>query len=190
MSPARKNRWSAITASIVMSVAASEKNRIMTTWYPPSSNSTDHQKRNNWARLIQKIYELDLLTCPKCQCRSKIPSLAGMRILAFIENDQLIKKILKHLGLWEVKARPPPRGNPSPSNIHIDYSARPGAKCLPIIGLDYVLYLNLIFWVYRTGDRSGPGILRFQLPRIIATAIRITPLRLMPYDFFKTGYRI
>jgi len=88
-----------------------------------------------------------------------------MRILAFIENDQLIKKILKHLGLWEVKARPPPRGNPSPSNIHIDYSAR-------------------------TGDRSGPGILRFQLPRIISTAIRITPLRLMPYDFFKTGYGI
>jgi hypothetical protein len=77
-------------------------------------DGSSKEHRNNWARLIQKIYELDLLTCPKCQGR--------MRILAFIENDQLIKKILKHLGLWEVKARPPPRGNPSPSNIHIDYS--------------------------------------------------------------------
>ena len=52
-----------------------------------------------------------------------------MRILAFIKDDQVIKKILKHLGLWEVdppevwraKARPPPRVNPSPPNIHIVY---------------------------------------------------------------------
>jgi len=43
-------------------------------------------------------------------------------IIAFIEDDEVIKKILKHLGLWEVKARPPPRVNPSPPNIHIDYS--------------------------------------------------------------------
>jgi len=46
-----------------------------------------------------------------------------MRILAFIEDDQALKKILKHLELWEVKTRPPTRVNPSPSNIHhIDYS--------------------------------------------------------------------
>jgi len=72
------------------------------------------KNRKDWARLIQKIYEVDPLTCPKCQGR--------MRILAFIEDDQVIKKILKHLGLWEVKARPPPRVNPSPPNIHIDCS--------------------------------------------------------------------
>jgi hypothetical protein len=63
-----------------------------------------------------------------------------MRIIAFIANEEVIKKILKHLGLWEVKARPPPRVNPSPPKIHIDYSARPGATRLPIIGLDYVLF--------------------------------------------------
>jgi hypothetical protein len=78
----------------------------------PDGSSKEHKK--NWARLIQKIYEVDPLTCPKCQGR--------MRILAFIEDDEVIKKILKHLGLWEVKARPPPRVNPSPPNIHIDYS--------------------------------------------------------------------
>jgi len=31
-------------------------------------------------------------------------------------------------------------GSPFPPNIHIDYSARPGATRLPIIGLDYVLF--------------------------------------------------
>jgi hypothetical protein len=31
-----------------------------------------------------------------------------MRIIAFIEDDEVIKKILKHLRLWDKKARPPP----------------------------------------------------------------------------------
>jgi hypothetical protein len=35
-----------------------------------------------------------------------------MRIIAFIEDDQLVKKILEHLGLWQVKRKPPPRANP------------------------------------------------------------------------------
>ena len=41
----------------------------------------------------------DPLPCPKCQGRSKIPSLAGMRVIAFIEEKEVIKKILKHLGM-------------------------------------------------------------------------------------------
>ena len=45
-----------------------------------------------------------------------------MKIISFIENEEVIKKILKHLGLWEVKARPPPRANASPPDAHIDYS--------------------------------------------------------------------
>jgi hypothetical protein len=51
--------------------------------------------RQNWARLIQKIYEIDLLICPKCQ--------GLMRIISFIEDDRIIEKILKHLGLWETR---------------------------------------------------------------------------------------
>ena len=43
--------------------------------------------RKNWARLIQKIYEVDPLTCPKCQ--------GQMRIISFIENEEVLKKILK-----------------------------------------------------------------------------------------------
>lgn len=32
-----------------------------------------------------------------------------MRVIAFIENQQVIKKILTHLGLYLVRSRPPPR---------------------------------------------------------------------------------
>jgi hypothetical protein len=45
-----------------------------------------------------------------------------MRIIAFIEDEEVICKILKHLGLWEVKQRPPPRAKAPTRNIHIDYT--------------------------------------------------------------------
>jgi len=32
-----------------------------------------------------------------------------MRIRAFIEDEEVIEKILKHLGLWDLKVRPPPK---------------------------------------------------------------------------------
>ena len=51
--------------------------------------------------MIQKIYEVDPLTCPKCSGK--------MQIISVIEDEEIIKKILKHLGLWEIEARPPPR---------------------------------------------------------------------------------
>jgi hypothetical protein len=41
---------------------------------------------------IKKIYEVDPLTCPKCQ--------GSMKIIAFIEQAEIIEKILKHLRLW------------------------------------------------------------------------------------------
>jgi hypothetical protein len=56
--------------------------------------------RKNWARLIQKIYEVDPLVCPKCQ--------GVMRIISFIEDQHIIRDILTRLGLWLVRSRPPP----------------------------------------------------------------------------------
>jgi len=44
-----------------------------------------------------------------------------MRIIAFIEDEEVIKKILKHLGLWEIKQRPPPKST-GPPEYRIDYS--------------------------------------------------------------------
>lgn len=56
----------------------------------------------SWARLIKKIYEVDPLICPKCG--------GSMRIIAFIEDYKVIKKILDYLGIYEFKRdRPPPR---------------------------------------------------------------------------------
>jgi len=84
--------------------------------------------------LIQKIYEVDPLTCAKCQGK--------MRIIAFIEDEEVIKKILKHLGLWESKQRPPP-GRPSPPNTAstVLYLNSPVPTRLP--ALSYFIHMVL-----------------------------------------------
>jgi hypothetical protein len=61
--------------------------------------------RQNWARLIKKIYEVAPLVCPKCQ--------GAMRVISVIEDPLIIKKILKHLGLWETRNHDPPPENSS-----------------------------------------------------------------------------
>ena len=38
------------------------------------------------------------------------------------EDEEVIEKILKHLGLWEMKARPPPKPSASLVTMHFDYS--------------------------------------------------------------------
>ena len=51
-------------------------------------------------------------------------ALEWMKVISMIEDEDVIKKILKHLGLWEVKPRPPPKaiGPPITVEHHIDYS--------------------------------------------------------------------
>jgi hypothetical protein len=66
----------------------------------------------NWARLIQKVYEVDPLTCPHCQ--------GVMRIISIIEDQEVIDKILSHLSLGQTNQRPPPK--PKSIEIQIDYS--------------------------------------------------------------------
>ena len=59
-------------------------------------------RRQNWARLLRKIYEVDPFTCPRC--------LAPMKVVALIEQPEIIRQILHHLKLWEARERaPPPR---------------------------------------------------------------------------------
>jgi hypothetical protein len=45
-----------------------------------------------------------------------------MKIVSFIEGEEVIEKILRHLGLWDVKARPPPKGKAPPVSIERDDS--------------------------------------------------------------------
>jgi hypothetical protein len=37
-----------------------------------------------------------------------------MRVIAFIEQAEVIRKILEHLGLWGVRRKPVPRANAPP----------------------------------------------------------------------------
>lgn len=61
--------------------------------------------RRNWARLIQKIYEVDPLLCPKCQ--------GEMRINSFIDQAEIIQKILRHLNLRDTRNHDLPPEDPS-----------------------------------------------------------------------------
>jgi ribosomal protein S27E len=64
---------------------------------------TSKESRQNWARLIQKVYEVDPLICPKCK--------GSMKIIAFIEELYLIEKILRHLELWDIHNHDPPKSD-------------------------------------------------------------------------------
>ena len=44
-----------------------------------------------------------------------------MKIITFIEDSEIITKILKQFGLWDVKRKPPPRANSPPTESSINY---------------------------------------------------------------------
>jgi len=56
--------------------------------------------RRSWARLLKKIYEVDPLRCPHCG--------SEMQVIAWIEQAEVIRKILRPLDLWERPQRSPP----------------------------------------------------------------------------------
>lgn len=64
------------------------------------------KKNIPWARLLARVFNIDVETCSKCGGR--------MKIIAAIEDPKVIRKILEHMGL---DAKPPPlqpaRGPPS-----------------------------------------------------------------------------
>ena len=49
-----------------------------------------------------------------------------MSIISFIEDKEVAEKILKHMGLWLVKKKPPPKANapPQTTETYLDYSHR------------------------------------------------------------------
>ena len=70
---------------------------------PAHSGSADEHAhgtpaRMGWARLLKRVFDLDLEHCPQCG--------GEFRIIAAIEEPAVIAKILAHLGL---PARAPPR---------------------------------------------------------------------------------
>jgi len=56
--------------------------------------------RRGWAEMIRRVYEVDPLVCPRCG--------GEMRVVGFITQPAVIKRILDHLRTRERLSRPPP----------------------------------------------------------------------------------
>jgi len=52
-----------------------------------------HVPSKTWRELIKKVWEVDLLTCSLCG--------SEMKIISLIQDPDVIRQILKHLGLWK-----------------------------------------------------------------------------------------
>ena len=67
----------------------------------PIANSTESTVKasSSWAACVKRIYEVDPLECPKCKSQ--------MRIIAFVQEPNAIKAMMKSLGLPEYRAPPP-----------------------------------------------------------------------------------
>ncbi|MHB8896858.1 MAG: transposase [Candidatus Geothermincolia bacterium] len=67
----------------------------------PLCDDAPHAKaaRASWARFIKKVFAADPPVCPDCG--------GAMRIIAFIEDQRVVRAILEHLSLW-VEPRPTP----------------------------------------------------------------------------------
>ena len=49
-----------------------------------------------------------------------------MRVISVIEDPDVMEKILKHLGLWEVKHKPRPVANTPPIDVFPAFDEQPG----------------------------------------------------------------
>jgi hypothetical protein len=66
---------------------------------------TSRTQRISWARLLKRVFGIDVLACSKCQ--------GNIKIIAAIEDPNVIKKILTHMGLPSTAPRlHPARGPP------------------------------------------------------------------------------
>ena len=62
--------------------------------------------RRRWANLIRRVYEVDPLVCPRCG--------SEMRVIAFITEPRVVRRIVDHLRKRDTPARPPPPRVPQP----------------------------------------------------------------------------
>lgn len=71
-----------------------------------SKTKPKSKSRISWARLLKRVFNIDVAKCNKCR--------GQMKIIAAIEDPKVIKKILAHLGLPTKAPTPwPVRGPPS-----------------------------------------------------------------------------
>ena len=81
--------------------------RILTEERAQPDEEASKAARANWARLIRKVFEADPLVCLKCG--------SAMRVIAVIDREGPIRRILSHLGLLTggSSGRSPPEEPPA-----------------------------------------------------------------------------
>ena len=62
-----------------------------------------------WAKCMARVFDLDVLTCPKCK--------GDMQIISFITDTPVIKKILNSVGL----STAPPTAHPAKGQMRFEY---------------------------------------------------------------------
>ena len=69
--------------------------------------------RHPWAWLLQRVFAVDFMTCPRCR--------GAMRLVKFANKPDEIARVLADLGLG---ARPPPRPRRAPAGqLELDFAA-------------------------------------------------------------------
>lgn len=82
---------------------------------PKDTDKAPVAKKMSWARLLKRVFNIDISICSKCK--------GQIRIIAAIEDPKVIKQILDHLGLPSSAPRLlPARGPPRPD--HSDFFAQ------------------------------------------------------------------
>ncbi len=78
----------------------------------PMAEKAKPKSRMSWARLLKRVFNIDVSICNKCGGNTKI--------IAVIEDPKVIKKILNHLGLPWVSPMPWPSTGPPTGPEHFD----------------------------------------------------------------------
>jgi hypothetical protein len=57
----------------------------------PEAQRRANSRRSTWAELLQRVFAIDVLECPRCQGRRKL--------IALISDGIVVRRILDHPGL-------------------------------------------------------------------------------------------
>ena len=80
-----------------------------------SLTPAQESSRMTWAQRLKRVFNIDIETCPECKGKVKV--------IASIEDPQVIKKILGHLGLESRAPTPwPSRGPPATATFYDQYT--------------------------------------------------------------------
>ena len=87
---------------------------------PPrtSTQAQGETPRMSWARLLKRVFDIDVKHCPDCG--------GALKIIAAIEDPPVIAKILSHLGL---PTRAPPARACAVESIYSRQSEEPKTAC-------------------------------------------------------------